>query len=148
MDQAKRERLEAKGYWIGDAADLLALNDTERKLVEYRVKLSIGIREARERAGLTQAALGKRIPTSQPQVARIEAGSRGVSFELMLKAFLAAGGDLDHLPSLGGPNQPTRKMKRTEAPTPKPKPSEIPSPIAEKAPPAPKKRPRRKPVEV
>ena len=115
MDKAKRAKLEARGYWAGDAADFLALDVYERKLVDYRVRLSIGAREARERAGLTQADVAKLIGTTQPQIARVEAGTRGVSVELMLKALFAAGGDLSTLPALGPPNRPTRMLERTRA---------------------------------
>ena len=114
MDKAKRAELEARGYWVGDAADLLALDDPERKLVEYRVRLAIGVREAREQADLTQAGLAERIRSSQAQIARIEAGDRGVTIDLMLKALFAAGGDISTLPVLGPLNEPTRKLKRSE----------------------------------
>jgi ribosome-binding protein aMBF1 (putative translation factor) len=43
--------------------------------VELRIRLSRGIREARERAGMTQADLAAAMKSTQPRVARIEAGS-------------------------------------------------------------------------
>lgn len=125
MDKAKRAELEARGYWVGDAADFLSLSDYEKKWIEYRVRLSIGVRDARELADLTQSDLAKLIRSSQPQIARIEAADRGVTIDLMLKALFAAGGDISTLPVLGPPNKPTRTLKRsepTEANSPKPTP--------------------------
>ena len=113
MENKKRARVEAAGYWVGDAADFLGLTELERKLVDFHVQLSIGIRETRERAGLTQAALAQRMDSTQPVVARLESGGRGVSLEKRLLAFLAAGGDLSELPSLGRPNKPTKTLKRS-----------------------------------
>jgi len=52
------------------------------------------IREARLRASLTQAELGRRIGRSQSQVARWERGAVKPSFETMLELIRACGFDL------------------------------------------------------
>ena len=53
------------------------------------------LREARLRAGLTQRELAARAGTSQPLVARIEAGRVRPSFERVLQLVRACGFDLD-----------------------------------------------------
>ena len=53
MNRAEREALEAAGWKFGDYGDFLGLSDAGRQIVELRTRLSRGIREARERAGMT-----------------------------------------------------------------------------------------------
>ena len=52
------------------------------------------IREARLRAGITQAELGRRMGRSQSQVARWERGAVTPSFEALLELIRACGFDL------------------------------------------------------
>jgi DNA-binding XRE family transcriptional regulator len=102
MSRAEREALEAAGWKFGDYGDFLGLSDAERQIVELRIRLSRGIREARERAGMTQADLASAMKSTQPRVARIEAGGRGVSLDQMMRAYFAAGGRADALFAAGG----------------------------------------------
>jgi transcriptional regulator with XRE-family HTH domain len=53
------------------------------------------VREARRRAGLTQRELAARTGTSQPAIARIEAGDSLPSLERVLRLVRACGFDLD-----------------------------------------------------
>jgi ribosome-binding protein aMBF1 (putative translation factor) len=50
-----------------------------------------GVRRFRERRGLTQAALAKRLGSSQSRVAKIEAGDASVSIDLMIKSLFGIG---------------------------------------------------------
>ena len=52
------------------------------------------VREARTRAGLTQAELARRVGTSQPAIARIEAGRSQPSFDRVVELLRACGFDL------------------------------------------------------
>ena len=52
------------------------------------------VREARKRAGLTQAELARRVGTSQPAIARIEAGRSQPSFDRVVELLRACGFDL------------------------------------------------------
>lgn len=98
MDPQKRRRLESAGYSVYDTVDdWLKLTDEERKIVEFRIALSRAVREARERVGFTQSELAKKMKTSQPCIARIEAGIPGVSLNLSMKALFASGGGLDEI---------------------------------------------------
>ena len=72
MDSAKRKILEAAGWKVGDAAEFLKMNDAERQVLDARVKLALAVRRQREARHLSQKALGLRLGTSQPRVAKIE----------------------------------------------------------------------------
>lgn len=91
MNAAKKKRLEANGWAIGSAKDFLGLSEAENALVEMKLALSAKVKALRESKGITQAALARRIGSSQSRVAKIEAGDSSVSFDLLLKAFLGAG---------------------------------------------------------
>lgn len=90
MEKEKKERLEAKGWKIGDATDFLDLNSEEAMIVEMRLALSRSLKE-RRKALMTQAELATKISSSQPRVAMAENGSSSVSMELLVKAMLATG---------------------------------------------------------
>ena len=94
MNKNQKQALEAAGFDFEDAEDFLKLTAEERKLVELRVAVSRSIRKRRERQHLTQADLAKRMKTSQPRIARIESGSRGVSLDLMFRGLFALGGTM------------------------------------------------------
>ncbi len=92
MDSAKRSRLEAAGWKLGDAADFLQMTDGERQVLDARVKLALAVRRQREAQHLSQKALGLRLGTSQPRVAKIERAASDVSLDQLMRAFTAAGG--------------------------------------------------------
>ena len=92
MEAAKRKRLEEKGWRVGDAAEFLGLSDAEANLVEMKVRLAQALQERREKAGLTQAQLAKKLGTSQPRVASMLA-VREVSIDLLVRALLLLGAD-------------------------------------------------------
>jgi transcriptional regulator with XRE-family HTH domain len=60
------------------------------------------VREARRRAGLTQAELAERTGTTQPAIARIESGASEPSFHRVVQAVRACG--LDLIPSVREPD--------------------------------------------
>lgn len=91
MDAKKRKRLEAAGFAVGSAAEFLDLSPAEAALVDMRLALSAALRERRTAAGLTQAALARRVGSSQSRVAKMEAGDPSVSLDLLVRALLAAG---------------------------------------------------------
>lgn len=91
MDARKRKQLEAAGWRVGSAADLLALSAEEAALVEMRLAVSSALRQRRQRQGVTQAALAKKLRSSQSRVAKMEAGDPSISLDLLLRAFFATG---------------------------------------------------------
>jgi ribosome-binding protein aMBF1 (putative translation factor) len=94
MKRSKKKTLEAAGFRVGDAGDFLGLSDQERQIVELRVSLSRAVRRARERHRLTQQQLAARLKSSQSRVAKLEAGTSGVSLDLLFRGLFAAGGTL------------------------------------------------------
>jgi len=95
MDTLKRQRLEAAGWRVGDAADFLELSPEEVALIEMKLSLSKYLKELRRKNKLSQATLAKRINSSQSRVAKMEAGDPSVSLDLIVRTILAVGGTRD-----------------------------------------------------
>lgn len=91
MKHAKRARLEHQGWRMGSAEDFLDLNPAENALIETRLALSRSLRDRRAAEGLSQAALAKRLGSSQSRVAKMEAGDSTVSIDLLLHALYSLG---------------------------------------------------------
>jgi predicted XRE-type DNA-binding protein len=94
MDQAKRRALEADGWRVGDVQDFLGLTDEENRLVELRVSLSRTVRRLREEKHLTQKQLATKLASSQSRVAKLEAGTAGISLDFLFRGLFAVGGSL------------------------------------------------------
>jgi len=90
MNEAKRERLKAKGWKVGTAAEFLELTPEESAMVEIKLALSKSLRTRREKQ-MTQIQLAEKIQSSQPRIAKAEGGGRSVSIELLMRAMLATG---------------------------------------------------------
>ena len=91
MKADKKARLERAGWRVGGAADFLKLSAEERRFVDLKLALATGVRQLRERRGLTQAALAKHLRSSQSRVAKIEAADASVSLDLMMRSLLSIG---------------------------------------------------------
>jgi DNA-binding XRE family transcriptional regulator len=91
MDKNKKKRLELAGWVVGDAGGFLQLSEEESRFLELKLALAGGVRELRERRGLTQAALADRLGSSQSRVAKMEAGDRSVSLDLMMRSLVTIG---------------------------------------------------------
>lgn len=95
MNAKTRKSLEAAGFTVtADPYDWLGLSAEDRAWVELRLSAARAIRAARERAGLSQAALAAKIGSSQSRVAKAEAGAADVSLDLMFRGLFAAGGSV------------------------------------------------------
>ncbi len=90
IDQAKRERLEAKGWKVGSVSDFLELTAEESVLVEIKLVLSQNLKERRQKI-MTQSELASKMSSSQPRIAKAENGDASVSIELLIRAMLATG---------------------------------------------------------
>lgn len=73
MDQAKRERLEAKGWKVGTVSEFLELTPQEAALVEIKLALSRSLKKRRQNV-MTQAELAEKIHDRQPRIAKVENG--------------------------------------------------------------------------
>ena len=91
MKTAKRKKLEAAGWQLGTASQLLGLSKQEAELVELRLALAQGLRLRREARHLTQARLAKLIGSSQSRVAKMEAADATVALDLLLRSLVATG---------------------------------------------------------
>jgi len=90
MDDARQERLKAKGWKVGTVTELLELTPEEAALIEIKLALSKSLRERREKR-MTQVELAERMHSSQPRIAKAEGGDRSVSLDLLMRAMLATG---------------------------------------------------------
>ncbi len=91
MNERKRKRLEAKGWKVGSAKELLQLSGEEEAYIELRLKLAKGLKARRVDQGLTQIQLAKVVQSSQSRVAKMEAGDPTVSLDLLVRSLLALG---------------------------------------------------------
>ena len=91
MKKIKRTRLEAAGWTVGTAKQFLELSDQESAFIELKIALAQGLRRQRERLGLTQAQVARLVESSQSRVAKMEAGDRSVSLDLLVRSLLAMG---------------------------------------------------------
>ena len=92
MESAKKLKLEAAGWQLGDAAEFLGLTAAESELVEIKLRLAAAVQQRRTDAGLTQAQLAKRLGTSQPRVATMLA-AKEVSIDNLIRSLLILGAD-------------------------------------------------------
>ncbi|HEX6810759.1 MAG TPA: helix-turn-helix domain-containing protein [Planctomycetota bacterium] len=91
MKPSKQKRLAAAGWRVGDAAGFLGLSEAEDLFVEIKLALSDAVRKRRTKLGLTQGELARRMQSSQSRVAKLEAGDRTVSIDLLVHALVALG---------------------------------------------------------
>jgi predicted XRE-type DNA-binding protein len=91
MHSSKRKRLEAKGWKVGSAREFLGLSEQEEAYVEIKLRLAESLRNQRLQRQMTQADVAKAIKSSQSRVAKMEAGERSVSLDLLVRALLALG---------------------------------------------------------
>lgn len=112
MDTTKRKKLEAAGWRVGSSAELLELSAAESALVEFRLRLADALRAHRGARGLSQTDVAHRLGSSQSRVAKMEAGDRSVTVDLMIKALIASGATTDDvIDAMRGP-KPSRRSPR------------------------------------
>jgi DNA-binding XRE family transcriptional regulator len=91
MQNEKRERLEQAGWKFGSTEDFLGLSAEEIAIVDMKLALAKSLQQQRQKYGLTQAELAKRLGSSQSRIAKMEAADSTVSFELIVRALLVLG---------------------------------------------------------
>lgn len=91
MKQSKRKKLEASGWAVGSAQEFLGLSDADAALIELKLTLSRSLRDRRQRRGVSQVELAKRLQSSQSRVAKMEAGDPSVSMDLLVSSLLVLG---------------------------------------------------------
>ena len=91
MNDAKRKRLEKKGWKSGDAKDFLNLSAEEAAYVELKLVLSRSLQKKRQKEHLTQHQLARLLESSQSRIAKMEAGDPSVSLDLLVRSLLTLG---------------------------------------------------------
>lgn len=91
MRKTKKQRLESKGWRVGSTKDFLGLSDEESAYIELKTRLAEGIRERRQKAGLSQVGFAQKLKSSQSRVAKIEAGDPSVSLDLLIRSLISLG---------------------------------------------------------
>ena len=91
MKPDKRRRLERAGWRISNTTTFLGLTATEQRFIDLKLALATGLRQLRERRGLTQAALAKHLGSSQSRIAKLEAADASVSLDLMIRSLISVG---------------------------------------------------------
>jgi hypothetical protein len=91
VKNTKRTCLEARGWRVGSAADFLGLSAEEAAFVETKLALSQSLRSRRKGQNVSQAALARRLKSSQSRVAKMEAADATVSIDLLLRGLFALG---------------------------------------------------------
>ncbi len=105
MHSNKQKRLEAKGWKVGSARDFLGLSEQEEAYVEIKLRLAESVRNQRMKRKMTQADLAKAIKSSQSRVAKMEAGERSVSLDLLVRTLLVLGSSSSDLARLLSPRK-------------------------------------------
>ena len=100
MKKTTRARLEHAGWAVADAARFLKLTTEEQQFVELKLALAAGVRQLRERQGLTQTALAKRLGSSQSRIAKMEAADASVSLDLLMRSLLSIGATTSQIAKL------------------------------------------------
>ncbi len=103
MDAQERARMEAMGYAVvDDAADWLGLDEVERQVVDFRVRLGREVRRRRAQAGHARGDVTD--PTgSCPSPYPIEedaGGEEGDGLEFLMREFFATGGRVADLATI------------------------------------------------
>ena len=91
MKPAKKKRLSARGWAVGDAREFLGLSAEEAAFIELKLALAENLKQRRLKRGMTQTQLAKRLESSQSRVAKMEAGDHSVSLDLLVRSLLAVG---------------------------------------------------------
>ncbi len=97
MKKAREKELKARGFKATSVEEFLGLTSDEVAIIELRLALSKALKQRRLKAKVSQAAFAKRLKTSQSRLAKMEAGDKSVSFDLLIKNLLKLGVDKKEL---------------------------------------------------
>ena len=72
------------------------------------------VRRARQKAGLSQSELARRLGTKQPVIARWETGQRSPDYDTVMRAIVACGFDMEPLLSPSDPQTDAQILRWME----------------------------------
>lgn len=87
----KEQSNETTEWATGSAYDFLELTPEESAYVDLKLRLSKALRFWRMRKPLSQAALAKKMKSSQSRVAKMERGDPSVTIDLLLRGLILLG---------------------------------------------------------
>jgi hypothetical protein len=108
VKKERREALEAAGFQVGGIKEFLGLSDQEVRVIDLRVGIGRAIHRIRQDRGLTLGEVGALAATTQPRVARAEAGLPGVTLDQAFRILFALGGDMGDIQT--GRDQPEESL--------------------------------------
>ena len=117
MDDKKRKKLEAKGWKLGTAGEFLGLTEAEERYVEIKLALCGAFVELRRQLDYTQTQVAEQLGSSQSRVAKMEAGDRSVSIDLLVRGPLALGATRKDLALILRPVERETRKKKTRRQT-------------------------------
>ena len=91
MQEAKKAKLEAAGWKVGNAQDFLGLTPEETAYIDLRLRLGDAVKQRRKEQSLTQNQLANLMGSSQSRVAKAEAADASVSLDLLIRSLFALG---------------------------------------------------------
>jgi predicted XRE-type DNA-binding protein len=91
MNKTTKARLKTAGFEETTVSKLLGLSPAEEALIEVRLALTKKFRETRETKGLTQVQVAGLLGSSQSRVAKMEAGARDVTIDLLISSLFRLG---------------------------------------------------------
>jgi hypothetical protein len=100
MNNAKRKRLESKGFKVGNVKEFLNLSDEEAAYIELKLALGKELQDYRKARRFTQIELARRIKSSQSRVAKMESGDPSVSIDLIIRSLFALGASRKQLANI------------------------------------------------
>ena len=91
MKKAKRKKLEAAGWKVGNVEEFLGLSPEEAAFIEMKLALARRLRQQRVKKKLTQEQLARLLRSSQSRVAKMEAADASVTIDSIVRALLILG---------------------------------------------------------
>ncbi len=91
MNEEKRKKLEAKGWKVTSVKEFLGLTPEDEAVIELKLALSSALKTQRIKNQLTQQEAAKRLRSSQSRLAKMEAGDKSVSLDLMIRSLYGLG---------------------------------------------------------
>lgn len=92
-----------KSGWVeGSVQELLGLSDADMAYIETKRALARSLRDYRRQRNWTQVELARRLKTSQSRVAKMEAGDRSVSLDLLIQSLFRLGASRRQIGSVLG----------------------------------------------
>lgn len=102
MNKKRQKELEAKGFEVTTVSEFLGLSNLETQIIELRLSLSNALKNRRLQSNVSQKEHAKLLNTSQSRLAKMEAGDKSVSLDLLIKSLFKSGVNREELSEIVG----------------------------------------------